>query len=787
LLRASVKFLKPALIAALGLAVLASGIGGPAFAAEAVPASSASKEVQASAGEQAAEIPPRPDEPRAAKAYDVFGRYCARCHQSGRLERPLASGGLSNVLAIDDLARDPVLVKPGLPDASRLYDVLETRHAPLDVFTGGPVSEEPQPEDIESVRGWIRDLPASTQTCPPRHPLRSDDMNKMMRDAQRLERDQGGDVRFITLAHLYNSCATPSDMSAYTQALNKLMNSLSSSSEPIKLTPLDAGGTIFSFRMADVGWDASRWKLIESAYPPALVHRVAADVLKTAGTKVAIVNGDWLAAAAGEAPLYYELLGVPEKLSDLATLNSVDIEQSIKTAAARRIALATSAVTRGNRLIERHPGGRGGLWLVYDFATSTGDQNIFENPQGPKTALFGQKPFKPDEIRAIYVLPNGFFGFALYDAAGNRIDRVLPGIEKPYAGIEADAIEPTTKAGVRCFSCHGDGLVEAKDEFKTALNASVPVSPSRAEALRLFGTDSENTLLLIGARERYFRAMKSAGIKSETRIRGAELVTGLAERYREGAVFETALAQTDKERDAFLAELTEAKGNAAPLARRLLHGVLSRAELERLFALLKGIDAPSPAVTKAGGFLHDTKSDIGLSMWLDKPRPLPGDLVTVKVEADNDCYLTVISVDAAGVATVLFPNDFETDNLVTAKNPVSIPSDNAPFQLRYKSEGSETLLARCSTSAAPPIGIEHDFERQRFTALGNWENFIEDTLVTEWELRASPEKAERARLARSGALKRRRDRGERIAPLRPDVPTDKPLRDGRAVLVLGPN
>jgi hypothetical protein len=264
-------------------------------------------------------------------------------------------------------------------------------------------------------------------------------------------------------------------------------------------------------------------------------------------------------------------------------------------------------------------------------------------------------------------------------------------------------------------------------------------------------------------------------------------VTGLAERYREGAVFETALAQTDKERDAFLAELTEAKGNAAPLARRLLHGVLSRAELERLFALLKGIDAPSPAVTKAGGFLHDTKSDIGLSMWLDKPRPLPGDLVTVKVEADNDCYLTVISVDAAGVATVLFPNDFETDNLVTAKNPVSIPSDNAPFQLRYKSEGSETLLARCSTSAAPPIGIEHDFERQRFTALGNWENFIEDTLVTEWELRASPEKAERARLARSGALKRRRDRGERIAPLRPDVPTDKPLRDGRAVLVLGPN
>ena len=116
---------------------------------------------------------------------------------------------------------------------------------------------------------------------------------------------------------------------------------------------------------------------------------------------------------------------------------------------------------------------------------------------------------------------------------------------------------------------------------------------------------------------------------------------------------------------------------------------------------------------------------------------------------------------------------------------MSIPGANAPFQLRYKAEGSETLLGRCSTSATPPVGIEHDFEHQRFTALGNWENFIEDTLVTESELRANPEKAERARIARSGALKRRQDRGERIEPQRPDVPTEKPLRDGRAVLVLG--
>jgi hypothetical protein len=267
------------------------------------------------------------------------------------------------------------------------------------------------------------------------------------------------------------------------------------------------------------------------------------------------------------------------------------------------------------------------------------------------------------------------------------------------------------------------------------------------------------------------------------RIRGEELVSGLARRYREDADFEAALGETSLERQEFLAQLADAKGAAAPLARRLLHGVLPRSQLDRLFALLKGIDVPGPSTS--GGFLREVKSEIGLSMWIDKPRPVPGDLVTIKAEADNTCYLTVISVDATGVATVLFPNDFVPDNLISAGQPVSIPGADAPFQLRYKSEGSETVLGRCSTSSTPPVGIEHDFERQRFTVLGNWENFIQDTLVTESEMRTSPEKAEKARIAKSGALKRRQDRGEHIDQPRPDVASEKSLRDGRAVLVLG--
>ena len=690
----------------IGFACLLAGFFSIALLGDRV--SAADRQSAAKAASPA--VPPRPEEPRAAKTYDVLETYCARCHQTGKLERPLASGGLANILSVDDLARDPILVRPGIPDASPLYDMLETRHAPLDVFSGENAAAEPQPDDIETVRRWIKDLPAAAQTCPSRQPVRPIDVDKMMRDAQRLERDQGRDVRFISLVHLYNACATPAEMTAYGAALNKLMNSLSWASEPVKLTPLDAAGTVLSFRLADFGWDAQRWTLVEKAYPPALVHAVAPDVLKTAGSKAVIVNGDWLAAAAGETPLYYELLGLPQKLSALAKMNGTDVDADIRAGSVRRIAIRESAVTRGNRLIERHPGSRAGMWLVYDFSTSTGDQNIFDHPLGPKTATKAKSPFKPDQIRALIELPNGFYGFALFDAQGNRIDRVLPGIEKPYAGVEADAVEPATKAGNNCFACHTEGLVETKDDFRAAgpLDiSSAPMPADRRASLPLFGTDSENALLMLGGTDRYRAATKAVGVDLGMRLHGEELVSGLARRYREGADFEVALGETGLERKQFLNELADAKGAAAPLARRLLHGVLSRSDLERLFSLLKGIDTPKP--TTSAGFLREVKSEIGLSMWLDKPRPVPGDLVTIKAQADNDCYLTVISVDAEGVATVLFPSDFQTDNLLKADTPVSIPPPKARFQFRYKEEGAETVLGRCSTRSAPPFGIEHDF------------------------------------------------------------------------------
>lgn len=772
------------------------------------PAVASPQPVAAFKAEPPIDIPKRPDEPRAAKAYTLLETYCARCHQVGKTDKPLTSGPLANILDVEALAGNALYVKPGLPDASRLYEVFITRHAPLGIYTnpavgavapappatalGAPPASEPEPEDIEALRTWIKDLAPGQPSCAGRAPLASGDVNRLALEAIHGEHGDTRDLRFISLANLYNGCATPEGMAGYRQAVVKLLNSLSWANEPASVTPLGPEAAVLAVRLSDLGWVSGHWDILQRIYPRGLQVE-GSDELRTAtGTDIPVLRGDWLADAASKPPLYYALLGVPGKLSDLAKINAIDIDQDVKSARARRIVVRNSAITRGNRLVERHAGGRGAFWLVYDFATSTGDQDLFERPLGPKASGAVKNPFKPDVIRALFTLPNGFLGYGLFDAAGNRIDRVLPGLEKPLAGGD-EGTGAATKAGADCLACHTHGIKPVKDDFRPSAQTERPAisKEAREMALALFATDSENATFSDGDAERYAGALKATGVDPALLIDGQEPVAALIERYLSAADAPVAAAGQGLELAAFQKVLEEAPAPAAALAHRLQHGVLTRAELDRLLDLLKGPEeVQGTGRVKAAAReapAEPIKIDpgaVGLHLWIDKARPAPGDLVVVNAEADNDCFLTIVSVDAAGKATVLFPNDFEPDNLVSAGKPVRVPGAEAPYQLRLKESGQETLLAQCSTSPIPPAGIEHDFERQRFTILGNWENFVHDMLVTDADMRRNPEKAERARAARAGALQRRQERGERTER-RLDTAPGRTLRDGRAVIVIG--
>ncbi len=731
-----------------------------------------------------ASIPPRPEDPRAAKVYSVLETHCARCHQTGKIDnKPLAAGGIANILSVGEIANDPQLVRPGSPDASLIYEVLRSRHSPNEVFASDVA--EPGPDDLETVREWIRELPTVSQECPTRQPVKAAATEVLIEEALRVERDGAKDLRFISLVNLYNACISSEELAAYRQAVTKLMNSLSWAQTPQKLTPLDVNGTILSFRLADFGWVSGHWDVIERKYPKAFVVPLSDKTKSAAGAANPVVRADWLADAAGNMQLYYQLIGMPPKLSDLAKMNAVDIDYSLRIARARRAVIRESAITRGNRLAERHPGARGGFWLAYDFATSSGDQDLFEHPLGPKSSPQVKSPFKHDNIRALFALPNGFNAFALFDAAGVRIDRILPGVEKPlYDGSQG--ADGASQPSGRCFGCHWQGLWPVRDAFRARANGVTGAANKEMQdaALQLSGIDSEMQLLQDGDIEKYRNSLRAAGIDPDLKVKGEEIISALARKYRSSVDLTGAAIELGLERETFEAALAKAAGPTGTLARRIQHGRLARQDAERLLSYLKGVEQADNSTEEKSPSYQANANAISLNVWIDKVRPSSGDLIAINAEADKDCFLTVINVDAAGKATVLFPNDFEPDNLLSAGKMQRVPGTSAPYQLRIKDEGRETLVAQCSTSPAPPTGIEHDFGRQRFTVLGNWENFVRDSLITESDLRRNPSKAERARSARAQALRRLRESGSRTEE-RQDTSPGRPIRDGRAVVILG--
>lgn len=744
--------------------------------------------------------PKRPRDPQAAKAYVVLERYCASCHQAGRTRDLLAAGNLSNILALDELARNRATVHPGLPDASRLYDILLTRHAPLDVYRLAPAAGEPSPDNIETVRNWLKDIPASAQTCRDRQPITRYQVEEAMREALLAAGDRAHDLRFLTLHNLYNACAGADEMTAYRQALIKFVNSVSTASTVATLRSIGPQQSILVMKLSDFGWTAETWERVQRAYPATLPQSTSFDIRSEARTPLPIVNGDWFVSEMGRANAYYALLSVPTTLEAFAAAEGVDIARDVASGIARRAAIRASRVTRANRLAERHAGRNGAFWLIYDFASNDGAQNVFETPSGPKPTAIAPVPFRPEQIRVVYALANGLVGFALFDGDGRRLESVLPGIDRPPRGRATAEIDAVREAGVDCFACHVVGMKSINDELRAAAAAS---GRSNYAAMRvvlpMHASESEMALLLSGDTDPYRKALAAVGVDVGLRLRGEEIVTALAGRYRRSLDLAMAAADANLAPDDFLVQLALAGPDAKPLARRLQHGVLPRRDLDRLFRLMHG-NAEADSGFLSGGFLRAVQTDIGLSLWLDKARPRNGDAVTIQAEADHDCYLTVIGIDDKGVGTVLYPNEFDTKNRVQAGQSVSIPSAESPYLLRYDSNKPETVLARCSVRPDPPLGIEHNYDVLKFTVLGNWENYVREALETEAEMRRDPLKAARARRARQEAAERQiragRRRGAR-GRSRATTETgeaqatealrsgENQLRDGRAVLVIG--
>ena len=78
-----------------------------------------------------------------------------------------------------------------------------------------------------------------------------------------------------------------------------------------------------------------------------------------------------------------------------------------------------------------------------------------------------------------------------------------------------------------------------------------------------------------------------------------------------------------------------------------------------------------------------------LSLTSDADYYRSGDGPVFTIASTRDCYLTLTNVDEKGEGTVLLPNRFQQDNLISAGRRSSFPGANAPFQFRTKDKGVE--------------------------------------------------------------------------------------------------
>jgi Domain of unknown function (DUF4384) len=728
-------------------------------------------------------FPETPATALAAKAYAVLDAHCARCHQTGKLKIARAAKPTANILALDELSADPALVRPGVPDASSLYTIMLRRHSPLlgpDIWP--PIGEDMTASDVQAVRDWIQDLPAfKPGACPGRPPITPAASTAAVDAAvTALSDEKAKTTRFISLSNLYNACASYPELNGYREAVTRVVNSLSWKPEPVRLETVDPERTILKFDLTEAGWVDAHWEKLVQAYPHAgsAATRPSDETGRKTGSSVPVVRGDWFAAAAMTPPLYHSLLGLPARFANLQRILNTDRDANIKSSVARRAAITESTITRAGRIAERHPTKDGSLWIAYDFAGSEGRQNIASHPLGPAPPPAGRAAFKHDLARALFTLPNGFLGFSLNDPAGDRLDRSTPLIDRDLVGWSAG-----NENGLACAGCHTSGPLSVRDEVRAAAEADKAMAKDLRDAvLALYPPEPEFQALVADDHQRHRKAMQTAGLNPDLTVHGLEPMTALARQYQKPAGLGVMSAESGLSADDLLRRLTDAPDAMKPALRRLKQGAISRAEFNRLAAFAtREANGAALAAAPANEAAPGAARGMELQIWPTQDRYKAGELAAFFVESNMDCNLTLISVDAAGRGTVLFPNEFEQNNLLPAGKPLRVPSETAPFQLRLKTPGRESVVGICNVLAKTADGIVHDYERQRFTILGDWRTFLGQLSLED----GADQKADRSTEARTRARQpqRTRTRGGAVAPPAPDAPNAVEMQTRTAVTV----
>ncbi|MCW3055332.1 MAG: hypothetical protein JWN14_4502, partial [Chthonomonadales bacterium] len=469
----------------------------------------------------------------AQKAEAILVAHCGKCHDA------TATAGFSFRNRTGMLAKKHLVL--GDAEHSRLY--IRAALSADDPMPPATENNPLKPEEKALLKAWIQagapEASVSTD-AKVRKFVTTEQMLKAIADDlnQADERDRPF-LRYFTLTHLYNAGAQTEEITAYQNALSKLLNSLSWQKRitlPIAIEPTK---TIFRIDMRKFSWTAGTWKNLLVSYPYNLVPASPTSKTITMATECELpfVRADWFVSNAARPPLYHVLLDMPKSAGELEKKLLIDVEKNIKEETALRAGFGESGVSRNNRIVERHESPYGAYWRSYDFSSSTDKQNIFQHPLS----------FEAAGGEIVFNLPNGMQGYLLVNGKGERINNGPIEI----VNNKTNPTDPIVRNGLTCMTCHTRGLKAFNDQVREVASKTPSPDYDKNKCLALYGPKSAMEKLFIEDLKRYADAAKETG----NEIGDTEPIALLSSAYEAPVTLARASAEVGMKPEEFLTKV----------------------------------------------------------------------------------------------------------------------------------------------------------------------------------------------------------------------------------------
>jgi hypothetical protein len=437
------------------------------------------------------------------RARDILAANCARCHNKDYFFDPRSRASL--------VQKE---VKPGDPESSPVILRIANGSMP-------PNGKKVSAADLQVIREWIRagapdwdttpEAKKPTKTAPASNEkeaatlAEAELLKAIVEDLGKLPESERRFIRYFSTANLLRNNETAEIAPHATEALNKLVNSLSWSPDIVTLKRLGPEQSLYRLDLRKVQWSPKIWQDILGHYPYGFIpthEQGRADTIRNlSGARLPYLRADWFIANASVPPLYHDILGLPNHVAGkggLEEMIGVDSAQNLKSDNVMRAGLEQSGVSRNNRAVERHASHAGYYYKSFDFASNEGRKNIFQNPLD----------FKEDGGEFIFSLPNGMQGYLIAKATGERLDVAPVNIVRDTSST-FDDVQVTN--GLSCISCHANGMRFFPDELRQHLNTldQADFDLDRAKALYAATADLRKQQLLDA--KRFEEAIVRAG------------------------------------------------------------------------------------------------------------------------------------------------------------------------------------------------------------------------------------------------------------------------------------